>query len=377
MGTTDVSEVGTQQLDISILDRAIVDSRRGLPLHLQVRQTLRSLIDQHFADGQILWPEKMIAEHLGVSRGTVRLAILELTREGLIRRHHARGSFIIKDAVQQTRLSTVGIFLSHYESDFLSQMLTHIAWACRESGLRLELYDTQQGEKTAHAYREVERPASEQGIILMIEPRAEVELYAAFHERGYRVVSVESTSSQYHGPAVSTDGAMAIRLGIDHLHALGHRHIVLLVNEPDEAPTVKVKIDAFKAITSERGMTEARIVMCGTHHWQSSYEAAYAHMGEAWDLAPTALFTVSDPGAWAALRWFAEHGINVPRQVSVLGYEDVRPSRFMFPALTTIAHPIPELAKEAVRILTDGLSVRKLLPPRLVIRESTAEAPHS
>lgn len=87
---------------------------------------------------------------------------------------------------------------------------------------------------------------------------------------------------------------------------------------------------------------------------------------------PTAIFTASDPGAWAALRWFAEQGIGVPGQVSVLGYEGVKPDAFTNPPLSTVAHDFQTLSRRSLDLLWGAELRSEWISPRLVLRRSTA-----
>ncbi len=357
---------------IDILGRSIVDQRRGSPLHVQVRRTLKALIDERFEHGQLFWPEKQIAERLGVSRGTIRQALGDLTREGLLLRQHAIGSFVCKNAAASIALTTVSLFISHYESDFLKEMLAQLAAACRNRRLRMEVYDTQKGELISNMYRQVERPPTEQGVILMLEPRATLELYTAFNDRNYRTVSIEPTPTDYPGASIETDSSVVVRIGVEYLTSLGHQRIVLLVNEPVESPSVQMKIRAFNEMKQAGKIPSGDVVVCGAKYWDNSYQAAYAHMEEVWLLRPSAIFAVSDSGAWAALKWLDQHNIEVPGQVSVLGFENSVPSRYVHPPLTTIAHPVVDLAQGAVDMLIDGSLEHVYLPPKLIVRDSVA-----
>jgi len=112
---------------------------------------------------------------------------------------------------------------------------------------------------------------------------------------------------------------------------------------------------------------------CGTKFWEDSYTKAYQIMPKVMELKPTAIFAFDDLGAWAALKWCAQHGLSVPNDVSVLGFANDKPSAFTHPALTTIAHPIAEIASTAVDLLTLRGKTRqtRLLQPSLVVREST------
>lgn len=119
-----------------------------MPLHLQVRRSLRSAIEDHFEDGQDFWTEAALIERVGVSRGTVRQALLELSREGLLVRQAAKGSFVRKSAA-----TTLGVFVPRYDSDFFTGMLDHLAQAGRGCRLRLQVYHTHQGENAEESWR--------------------------------------------------------------------------------------------------------------------------------------------------------------------------------------------------------------------------------
>ena len=133
---------------------------------------------------------------------------------------------------------------------------------------------------------------------------------------------------------------------------------------------------AFEEITAAGGLAEAVVVHCGTKPFEDSHDAAYRQIDKllAVNPRPTAIFTVSDAGAWAALRRLSELGISVPQEISVLGFSDDRPSRFMHPALSTIAQPVAEIARRAIEMLVENQPGTRVefMPPSLVIRESTA-----
>lgn len=357
--------------------RIVIDAAREMPLHAQTRRALRAAIDEHFEDGQQFWTEAALIQRLQVSQITVRRALQDLSREGVLQRRAAKGSFVLKGAPARAAALTVGIFIPEWNSDFLMAMLEHIAGVCREEGHRLQVYHTYKGEKTADVYRQMERSPQEEGVILLANPAPMTrELHRALAGRGYRTVNVEARIADYAGDYIGGDDEQGVRLGMEHLIEVGHRRIALLVNEPEEMGSVTARIRAFQSITREHDLSQSRIVRCATRHWEDSYEAAYGKMDELWALKPrpTAIFAVSDPGAWAALKWLAEHKIRVPQQVSILGFDDDRPSRFTHPALSTLAPPIAAIARRAVTMLAeDAGHVRaEFLPSHLVVRQSTA-----
>jgi DNA-binding LacI/PurR family transcriptional regulator len=353
---------------------------------VQVQRALRSVIDEHFTDGDQFYTESALVERLRVSRGTVRQALNELSREGMLVRRVRTGTMVCKQgapwegqAVKSQAVQTVGVFVAQYDSDFLSAVLEQVSLVCRERDLRFKVYHTHKGQKVADAYREV-GGAPDQERILLLGQATMGQLNEALTDRGYRVVALEAPTDDYAGAVVETDSTMAVHIAVDYLWSLGHRRITLLVNEPYKSPSVAEKVDAFQEIARRRDVdTQFRTVLCGTDFWQSSHAAALAHMDEVWPDAelerPTAIFAVSDPGAWAALQWFAKRGVSVPREVSVLGYEGARTSQFTHPALSTVSHSFERIARAAIDLLWTGTQTTKRLAPELVIRESTGSVP--
>lgn len=369
----DISKIPPPPL--SVLDRAMVSSDRFMPLHHQVRGVLRRAIDSHFAHGQTFWTETMLIERLGVSRITVRQALAELTREGLLLRQAARGSFVQKDVAAPV----LGVFVPRYDSDFYTGMLKQIARVARSTERRLEIYHTDGQEGVEASLKQLVRTPQEEHLLVCGQ---NAELFEVIEERGYRYVLIDALFPGYTGPFVGTDNGLGVRLGLEHLIQLGHRRITLLVNEPEEAISVQQRIAAFTRIIMDHGLSrESRVFRCHTRFGEDSFSKALAAMPVLWADAeqPTAIFAVSDPGAWGALKWLAQKGIRVPEAVSVLGFEDVSPSRFTNPALTTVAHPMADIARHAVQMLMECETSREgtvgekqvYLAPELVIREST------
>lgn len=367
---------------LSVLDHSLVSTDRPMPLHHQVRRVLRRAIDDHFEHEQTFWTEAMLIERLGVSRITVRQALAELSREGLLVRQAARGSFVRKE----TATPVLGVFVPRYDSDFYTGILEQIAQIARERKQRLDIYHTQDGEGINQTLKQLVRKPQEEQLLLLCGKNPE--LFEVIKEREYPYVLIDALFPGYNGPFVGTDNDLGIRLGMEHLIEQGHRKILMLVNEPEEALSVQQRIASFEKVLRDYGLEkEGRIFSCNTRFGEDSFTKALEAIPRLWDSGPvpTAIFATSDPGAWAALKWLSNQQIRVPESVSVLGFEDVRPSRFTNPALSTVAHPMAEIARKAVDMVTrkknvfdnsEGKEEQLYLVPKLVVRESTGPATH-
>lgn len=359
---------------LGMLSRIIVaDNARELPLHAQVRRALKIAIDEHFDDGQQFWTENALVTQLGLSQITVRRALQDLSREGVLERRRALGSFVRKE--KKKAVDSVGVFLPAYDSTFQASMLDHWASLLRPTQRRLHVYHTHRGETTAEAYGHLQGTPETEGIILFSNsPQVTQELFGVLNERGFRVVNVDTAMPQTLSPFVGVDNALGIRMALEHLYSLGHRHIVLFVKEPEDVESVQQRIRTFEQVTREMHI-QGRVASCGHNFYKTGEFSVEQIMTELWSMPerPTAILGVSDPSVWPILRWCAQNGVRVPDELSVMGFDDDRPSQYMNPALTTLAQPLEAIARRALAFLDEGWGgLPEFLPPSLVLRESTA-----
>lgn len=163
-----------------------------------------------------------------------------------------------------------------------------------------------------------------------------------------------------------TGGYVATR----HLIELGHRHIGSLM--------LFDRHGRQRQAGFTRAMEEARLTPDRT--WQlkgSTWEAAYRRVSE---LLPelrqvTALVCYSDLSAWATMRALQDGDLQVPRDVSVVGFDNTPAAQYLNPPLTTVAQPTAKIGEEAMRLLLRQINGEKpedvVLKPSIVTRAST------
>lgn len=172
----------------------------------------------------------------------------------------------------------------------------------------------------------------------------------------------------------------AAELGIGHLYNLGHRRIAVLKGQEFSSDTV-VRWDAIAAAAAKRNIpidSKLTVQLVGD---SPSPEVGYSAMktllasGEPF----TAVFAFNDVSAIGAIRALDEMGLRVPRDVSVLGFDDIYAAAFHNPALTTIRQPLFEMGSIAAKTLLDRLGgsngdiPREVsVEPTIIVRQSTA-----
>ena len=184
------------------------------------------------------------------------------------------------------------------------------------------------------------------------------------------------------GVQVEADDASALRLAVEHLAGLGHQNIAFLSGVP-QTPMSLGREAAFLSALQSCGLPRGPICHSLLER-ESSIAAVRQLLGQA--QRPTALIGITDSMAMTALRAARLSGLDVPRDLSVVGYGGMSLSEFADPPLTTVVQPFEEIGRVAIESLlervhstqtnfSDGAS-RHQLPARLWERQSTA-APDS
>lgn len=371
---------------LALLDKAFArHTDEKLPLHTKVQRGLRYAIENYFEDGQRFFTEKELIAHLKVSQVTVRRAVYDLVGDGLLERRVAKGTFVRRPvaaadgdgaATGVTPSVEVAVHLPDWDSSFLSSVLRQILGACSSRQLHAKVfYSRQSGAILSQEGEALNRSAFSAAILISPPTELAAELGRLYEGTATPVVAVDTRVPGEWAHFVGTDNQAINKLGLDHLVSLGHERICLLVNEPEEHENVVLRAKYFEGECKRRKLTGWHVMHCGTKFWEDSYQKAFEVMPKVMAMKPrpTAIFAFDDPGAWAVLKWCSQNGVRVPEDISVLGFANDKPSAFTHPGLTTIAHPIEEIAAAAVDLITLNPRARqtRLLRPALVVREST------
>jgi LacI family transcriptional regulator len=184
---------------------------------------------------------------------------------------------------------------------------------------------------------------------------------------------------QLDGPkteVVMSDNVEGARQAVHHLHALGHRRIATITGMIDRRPGVD-RLRGFRAAIQELGLAyRDEYVTYGDFYFESG-RAATARL-LALDEPPTAIFAAADLTALGAIRAATEAGLQIPQDLSVVGFDDIQIAPHVNPPLTTVRQDKAGLgtaAADALIALIEGGAGRTglvTLPVELVARGSTA-----
>lgn len=199
--------------------------------------------------------------------------------------------------------------------------------------------------------------------------------YARLLKRRLPVVAVNGVVPQLEISCVSTDDTLAVDLAVRHLSSLGHRRVGLVVGELEHVPAAR-KAAAFHRAMSEHCGNEG--VVISTSY---SLQGGAATVEEIVAKHVTGVVCGSDVLALGVIRAAHRMRLDVPADLSVIGYDDSAFMPLANPPLTTVRQPLDELGRAAVAMLVKQIEGQRapitevLFEPELVMRSSTGAAP--
>jgi DNA-binding LacI/PurR family transcriptional regulator len=178
------------------------------------------------------------------------------------------------------------------------------------------------------------------------------------------------------------DHHKAASIALQHLVELGHRDIAFLKGHPASSDAVD-RWEAISQVAQEMGIVIAPELVIQIDSMDSSPGLGYPYGKQllATQRRFTALFAYNDISAIGSMRAFQEAGLQVPKDISVVGFDDIQGAAFHYPSLTTVRQPLREMGEIAMRTLLERIEGQENYPqeiavqPELVVRESTGNAP--
>jgi DNA-binding LacI/PurR family transcriptional regulator len=258
---------------------------------------------------------------------------------------------------------------------FLPQVLLGLMEITRENGYHV-LFHPVDPDNPADDYSDLIYEGLVDGIILSGPQQQEPEA-VALHEQGYPIVITGRLRSDL--ACVDADNYQGAQLATGHLLGLGHRRIGLISNAPRIYLSSDERYRGYKqALLSAGIIADPAMVQEGFFTSSSGFQAMSALL----ELAdrPTAVFVASDVVAFGAIQAVKMHGLSIPGDVAIVGFDDISITQHVEPPLTSIRLPAYELGWHAGQMLLQLIAKElpanslRLLPTELVIRQSCGQS---
>ena len=179
-------------------------------------------------------------------------------------------------------------------------------------------------------------------------------------------------------PAVLADGRRGAREVAAHVVALGHKRFACIAG-PTALWTAEQRLAGYREALALGGLDPDNMeVLIGDYRMDSGFNLAKQILDVPAHRRPTALLCANDMMAIGALEYCRASGLNVPEDVSVVGFDDVPMAPLLSPRLTTVRQPAREMGVHAAELLLDLIrgdakpDSPKSFPVEVIVRESAA-----
>jgi LacI family transcriptional regulator, xylobiose transport system transcriptional regulator len=324
-----------------------------------------------------------VAEQAGVSLSTVskvlngRPDVSALTRvkvEELLEEHGYRRS-----APTPPEAPLIEIVFHELDSTWSMQLIQGVQNVAQRHGMSVVLTETGTRHSPGADWVEGVLRRRPLGVVLVFSTLPD-ELKKKLWSRAIPFVIIDPAGDpEPDVPSVGSANWAGGLAATRHLVELGHRRIAVITG-PEDMLCSLARLDGFRSALGMAGITpDPALVRFGDFHVAS----ARAHALDLLDSPdrPTAVFAGSDLQAMGVLEAARVLGLQVPGDLSVVGYDDIPLAQWSSPALTTVNQPLVQMAEEAAQMLLrlrkseregDQADTRIEFGTRLVVRDSTA-----
>lgn len=279
--------------------------------------------------------------------------------------------------VQQTR--TIGVVIPDVTNLFYAEVVRSVEDTARGNGYSIILCDSNEDPAQETTNLDTLYAWRVDGVLLA--PADGQTSQDRLTRRRFPIVFIDRITPGFVGSAVVTDNFDGAYQATRHLISLGHERIATIVGRLDFSNGID-RLEGFRKALQEAGLLlRDEYLPKGDFQLESGYRCGMQLLRL--PSPPTAIFSGSNKMTLGLMRAVSELGLNCPRDVSILGFDDFDWAANFSPRLTTVAQPTDEIGKEAMRLLAQEMQDFRspgrngehrivVLKPELRVRMSTA-----
>jgi LacI family transcriptional regulator len=336
---------------------------------------------------------KDIAEKSGVSITTVSrilngrdtaIPIREETRQRVMTVAAELGykPNLLARGLRGSNSTLLGVILRDISDPFHIQILLGINDAAARRGYRLFLGNVNYHPDAAVSYSSMFEQSHADGILMVGDIEGdEAALEVMLRQHKY-VVGATDRIARRQFPGSYADSVVGTQLALDHLWNLGHRNMICVSDPRNHDGRLRAEI--YQQYMRDHGIERRSRVYMTSQDPNASYQVGREIFSSfSGPDRPTGIYAASDTIAICIIQAAFQLGINVPEQVSIIGYDNIDITPFTVPPLTTINQFGVKMGECATNLLLDMIEQHKdvsevndvVLSPTLVVRQSTSVPP--
>ena len=271
------------------------------------------------------------------------------------------------------RSQVIGLLVHDVGTSYIGEIIRGIDAELASAQYDLLLYTThrRKTKESAHVITLTRGMADGLLLVLPRDPGAYLEI---LRQLRFPHALVDHRGGDEKAPAVAAANWRGAYKATEYLIGLKHRRIGFITGAMDQI-CAQDRLAGYKTALTDHGITfDPELVYEGDFFQPQGYAGASALL----ELPhpPTAIFASNDVSAFGAMEAVREHGLRIPDDVSMVGFDDILQAVHVHPPLTTVRQPLEEMGRTATRMLLEYIQdpqrpiERVELPTGLVIRQS-------
>jgi DNA-binding LacI/PurR family transcriptional regulator len=312
---------------------------------------------------------RVIHNTVPVDKGTRRRV------EDAIKKTNYRPNLLAQGLRGKSR-NFIGLVVPEISHNTFARFIDFVEQATRETGFELLLRNTNENPELEEQFIDKLIRLHVSGVIF-VRVSDQSRIFRMLNETDIPFVVIDRALKKEDIPTIVLDNYAAGRIAAEHLHSLGHTEVGCITGS----------YDIFLSRERLRGFTdyflEQNIVISHSNIFEGDFKFASGNQAARYFLSrqhmPTAIWSQNDLMAIGAIKEFTNAGLSIPKDLSIIGMDDLEVCNMITPSLTSISQPFEEMARKSVEAIINAIDNPKTtqqqsssLHSKLIIRDSTA-----
>lgn len=324
-----------------------------------------------------------IARELKLSKSTVSRALTghpnvkEATRKTILelaeKLDYERNMLAI--SLVKSKSSTIGIIVPEFVTAFFPQIINEIHETASRAGYNVLITQSGESYETEVANAKVLLCSQVDGVLVSLTKETRnFEHLKVFQRKGIPIIFFNRVCEDMEVPKVIVDDYDGAFNAVEYLIKKGRRRIAHLAG-PNTLQISRKRLSGYRdALTKNKLPVDEELII----PYDLSVDKVHIYVSYLLDLPepPDALFAINDPTAIRAIQVIKSKGLQIPKDIAVIGFSNDYAGELMEPSLTTVSQPLKEMGKVATRLLIDQIEndsnkpLIKVLKTKLIMRNS-------
>ncbi len=295
----------------------------------------------------------------GYASEDARRAVQEAAREiGYVPNHIAR-------SLRTRRTTLAGLLIGDVENSFYSVIAKNVESVAKDAGYHVVLCNSNDDPETESQYLQLLAGMRVDGLIITPTGRNQRPLRRLL-EKGTVIVQIDRMVEGLNADAVLLDNEAGAMAAVSHLIAAGHSRIGILTG-PRDVLTARERLEGYERALREHGIPiRPELIRAGSFLHEHAIEAATELLRS--HPAPTAIFAANNVLAEGCFLALGAHALKVPKDVSLVAFDDVPWMSMVRQQLSAIRQPVADMARTAAELLLRRLRDNEPGPSTSVFR---------